>query len=131
MKALILTLIIALLLPSANATSFDDIMAQLDEAGEVDTVIDEWYLYDPDYMEDTVEPDDLPEAYPDNVELVTDNEPAAADVAADVVSADEQQLADTADEPTLLAVLSGIIFFMGITTGVIFIKMLFDRVRAV
>ena len=65
------------------------------------------------------------------MELVTDNEPAAADVAADVVSADEQQLADTADEPTLLAVLSGIIFFMGITTGVIFIKMLFDRVRAV
>ena len=67
----------------------------------------------------------------EDADPAADDGPAAGDEPADELPAEGDELADEADKPTLLAVLSGIIFFMGITTGVIFIKMLFDRVRAV
>lgn len=123
----LLAVIFALLAVAVTATDFDDIMDQLDEGSDVSVDLNVWTENDtqdrnsPYYIGDEPQ-DDAPAA---------DDEPAAEDEPADELPAEGDELTVDADEPTLLAVLSGIIFFMGITTGVIFIKMLFDRVRAV
>ena len=129
----LLAVIFALLAVAVNATDFDDIMQQLDDGQDVSVDLNEWTESDtqdrnsPYYIGDEPQ-DDTPA---EDADPAADDGPAAEDEPADELPAEGDELANEADKPTLLAVLSGIIFFMGITTGVIFIKMLFERVRAV
>ena len=129
----LLAVIFALLAVAVTATDFDDIMDQLDEGSDVSVDLNAWTENDtqdrnsPYYIGDEPQ-DDTPA---EDADPAADDEPAAGEEPANELPAEGDELTVDADEPTLLAVLSGIIFFMGITTGVIFIKMLFDRVRAV
>ena len=117
----LLTSIFALLAVAINATDFDDIMQQLDDGQDVSVDLNEWTENDtqdrssPYFIEDTPQ----------------DTEPAAGEEPANELPAEGDELTDETGKPTLLAVLSGMIFFMGLLTGLIFIKTLFERVRAV
>lgn len=129
----LLAVIFALLAVAVTATDFDDIMDQLDEGSDVSVDLNVWSENDtqdrnsPYYIGDEPQ-DDTPA---EDADPAADDEPAAEDEPADELPAEGDELANEADKPTLLAVLSGIIFFMGLLTGLIFIKTLFERVRAV
>lgn len=129
----LLAVIFALLAVAVTATDFDDIMDQLDEGSDVSVDLNVWTENDtqdrnsPYYIGDEPQ-DDTPA---EDADPAADDEPAAEDEPADELPAEGDELANEADKPTLLAVLSGMIFFMGLLTGLIFIKTLFERVRAV
>lgn len=129
----LLAVIFALLAVAVTATDFDDIMDQLDEGSDVSVDLNAWTENDtqdrnsPYYIGDEPQ-DDTPA---EDADPAADDEPAAEDEPADELLAEGDELTDEAGKPTLLAVLSGMIFFMGLLTGLIFIKTLFERVRAV
>ena len=129
----LLAAIFALLAVAVTATDFDDIMDQLDEGSDVSVDLNAWTENDtqdrnsPYYIGDEPQ-DDTPA---EDADPAADDEPAAEDEPADELPAEGDELTDETGKPTLLAVLSGMIFFMGLLTGLIFIKTLFERVRAV
>lgn len=129
----LLAVIFALLAVAVTATDFDDIMDQLDEGSDVSVDLNVWTENDtqdrnsPYYIGDEPQ-DDTPA---EDADPAADDEPAAEDEPADELPAEGDELTDETGKPTLLAVLSGMIFFMGLLTGLIFIKTLFERVRAV
>lgn len=131
----LLTSIFALLAVAVNATDFDDIMQQLDDGQDVSVDLNEWTENDtqdrssPYFIEDT--PQDTEPVSAEDTGSSVDHEPAAGEDPVNELPAEGDELTDETGKPTLLAVLSGIIFFMGLLTGLIFIKTLFERVRAV
>lgn len=131
----LLTSIFALLAVAVNATDFDDIMQQLDDGQDVSVDLNEWTENDtqdrssPYFIEDT--PQDTEPTPAEDTGSSVDHEPAAGEEPASELPAEGDELTDETGKPTLLAVLSGMIFFMGLLTGLIFIKTLFERVRAV